>query len=96
MNNNDNEIFSSPMYNLSLCSLENFHTSFLAWVIENYPKETLSSLLKRNFSQNIEIEIKTQVKHSKDIILDLDLKGFCYSSSQVYEIIKRLEKEIGK
>lgn len=35
-------------------------------------------------------------KKPKDIILDLDLKGFCYSSSQVYEIIKRLEKEIEK
>lgn len=33
-------------------------------------------------------------KKTKDIIRDLDFKGFGYSTSQVYEIIKRIGNEI--
>lgn len=33
-------------------------------------------------------------KRVKDIIRDLDLKGIYYSTSQIYEIIKRIKKEI--
>lgn len=35
-------------------------------------------------------------KKTKDIIRDLDFKGFDYSTSQVYEIIKRIGNEIGQ
>ena len=36
------ELKQSPLYNLSLSSLENFHTAFLVWLGKNYKKEFLS------------------------------------------------------
>ena len=36
------ELQESPLYNLSLSSLENFHTAFLVWLGNNYKKEFLS------------------------------------------------------
>ena len=36
-----NNILVSPIYNLSMCSLENFHTCFLNWLGNKYPQKTL-------------------------------------------------------
>lgn len=33
------DLNKSPIYNLSMCSLENFHTCFLKWFGQNYPQE---------------------------------------------------------
>jgi len=61
----------SPIYNISMCSLENFHTCFLAWIAQNYSKEFLKALIDKEFCENTEIKVNTQVKCSKTIILDL-------------------------
>lgn len=29
-------LLNSPIYNMSMCSLENFHTCFLSWLGKNY------------------------------------------------------------
>lgn len=42
----------SPIYNLSMCSLENFHTCFLKWLGNEYPEKTFK-LLTGKGEQNI-------------------------------------------
>lgn len=64
----------SPIYNLSMCSLENFHTCFLKWLGENYPHEFLKLLLHKECPDNLNINFETQVRYSKDVILDLQIE----------------------
>lgn len=68
------DLNKSPIYNLSMCSLEDFHTCFLKWFGQNYPQEFLKLLLNKNCSDNLKINFETQVRYSKDVILDLQIE----------------------
>lgn len=59
----------SPIFSLSMCSLENFHTCFINWLGNTYPAETLKLFLPDKNADNIKFE--NQVKYSKECILDL-------------------------
>lgn len=65
---------NSPIYNLSMCSLENFHTCFLKWLGQNYPQEFLGLLLNKECPDNLKLNFETQVRYSKDVILDLQIE----------------------
>ena len=75
LKNND-----SPIFELSMCSLENFHSSFLCWLGNNYKKEFLN-LFKEELNNDIDfdkysdesIEIKTQAS-DKGCKFDLQIK----------------------
>ncbi len=68
------DLVNSPIYNLSMCSLENFHTCFLKWLGQNYPQEFLKFLLNKECPDNLKLNFETQVRCSKDVILDLQIK----------------------
>lgn len=61
-------IQNSPIYNLSMCSLENFHTNFIYWLGSNYPNESLKLFIPGKSVENIKFE--NQVKHN-EYIFDL-------------------------
>lgn len=74
-----NELKKSPLYNLSMSSLENFHTNFLVWLGNTYPKETLNLLNSMLFSEKpIElvegIEFFSQENCGKNCKFDLCVK----------------------
>lgn len=69
----ETKLQNSPIYNISMCSLENFHTCFLKWLGQNYPRQFLNVLLNINISDNVNVRFETQVRYSKDIILDLQI-----------------------
>lgn len=62
-------IEKSPIYNMSMCSLENFHTRFIHWLGCIYPAETLKLFIPNKNIDNIKFE--NQVKHTNDCIFDL-------------------------
>ncbi len=62
-------IEKSPIYNMSMCSLENFHTCFIHWLGSIYPTETLKLFIPDNNMENIKFE--NQVKHENEYIFDL-------------------------
>ena len=64
----------SPIYSMSMCSLENFHTCFLSWLGQNYPKELVKVLTDKEVSDNVAIEIENEVYRGKNIRLDLQIK----------------------
>lgn len=67
-----NELKKSPMYNLSMCSLENFHTNFINWLGQQYPKETLNVFLpSKNLESFNNIEFNTQINCQGKYIFDL-------------------------
>lgn len=66
-------LFTSPVYNLSMCSLENFHTCFLNWLGNKYPQKTLNLFSEILVTDPNNVEFKTQVSHGKDIKLDLQI-----------------------
>jgi len=76
-----NKLKESPLYNLSMSSLENFHTNFLVWLGNTYPKETLE-LLNSVLLKEEQIEIKnyddikffSQENCGKNCIFDLCVK----------------------
>ena len=65
---------NSPIYNLSISSLENFYTSFLNWMGQEYPRELLKILTGKEFSKEAKIAFETQVQYGKNIKLDLQIK----------------------
>ena len=67
-------IKNSPIYNLSISSLENFYTSFLNWMGQEYPRELLKILTGKEFSKEAKIAFETQVQYGKNIKLDLQIK----------------------
>lgn len=74
-----NELKESPLYNLSMSSLENFHTNFLVWLGNTYPKETLNLLNIMLFSEKpikfVEgIEFFSQENCGKNCKFDLCVK----------------------
>lgn len=79
------DLKSSPIYNMSQSSLENFHTSFLCWLGNTYPiafKKLFNKFNNKNFDKKHSCE--TQVKHTllknkddeknKSIRTDLEFK----------------------
>ena len=79
------DLKSSPIYNMSQSSLENFHTSFLCWLGNTYPiafKKLFNEFNDKRFDKNKEYHCETQVKHTnpnknkddKSIITDLEFQ----------------------
>ena len=64
-------LLTSPIYNLSMCSLENFHTCFLNWLGNKYPQKTLNLFSDTQVTALDKVEFKTQVSYGKDVKLDL-------------------------
>lgn len=62
-------IENSPIYNMSMCSLENFHTCFINWLGNAYPVETLKLFMPDKNADNI--KFKKQIKHNSEYIFDL-------------------------
>ena len=56
---NDVNLINSPIYNMSMCSLENFYTCFLSWLGKNYKKEFLEILTDKNYDNNVDIIFET-------------------------------------
>ena len=68
-----NNLLTSPIYNLSMCSLENFHTCFLNWLGNKYPQETLKLFSNKQVLNPNNIKFETQVQYGTDIKLDLQI-----------------------
>jgi len=81
------DLKSSPIYNMSQSSLENFHTSFLCWLGNTYPvafKKLFNKFNKKRFDEDKKHSCETQVKHTllkneddeknKSIRTDLEFK----------------------
>ena len=68
-----NNILVSPIYNLSMCSLENFHTCFLNWLGNKYPQKTLKLFSDKQVFNSNDIKFETQVSHGKNVKLDLQI-----------------------
>lgn len=66
------DLTNSPIYNLSMCSLENFHTCFLKWLGGIYPNETLNLFLPQK--QASVIKFDSQFKLNNNCIFDLYVK----------------------
>lgn len=66
-------LLNSPIYNLSMCSLENFHTCFLNWLGNKYPQETLKLFSNKQVLNPNNIKFETQVQYGIDIKLDLQI-----------------------
>lgn len=61
------DLKSSPIYNMSQSSLENFHTSFLCWLGNTYPvafKKLFNKFNKKRFDEDKKHSCETQVKHT--------------------------------
>lgn len=73
---------SSPIYNMSQDSLENFHTSFLCWLGNTYPENFIKLFNIKNFDKNKDYHCEKQVIHrnpnknegNKNIRTDLELQ----------------------
>ena len=83
------ELKQSPLYNLSLSSLENFHTAFLVWLGNNYTKDFLnvfkdtlqsdSNVFDYIFDENVsedDIKFEAQKHEGKNNILDIKITIF--------------------
>ena len=66
-----NNLKNSPIFNISMCSLENFHTCFLQWLGNKYKKEFVKLLTDKDYSNDCLIDFKTQVHCGANNILDL-------------------------
>lgn len=84
-----NSLKESPLYNLSLSSLENFHTAFLVWLGKNYKKEFLSvfintfesdsEIIKDILNKQVDednIDFESQDKLNKNSIIDINITVF--------------------
>jgi len=74
MPTNEKKLKLSPIYNISLCSLENFHTYFWNWIGNNYPKDFLRIFTDKDVSNNAKIEFDSQVQYGNSVKLDLQIK----------------------
>lgn len=70
MNNN---LKNSPIYNLSMCSFENFHTNFLCWFLNLNIKEHIKIFDKKSDITNNSYIAKTQEKY-KNLKFDIIIK----------------------
>lgn len=98
-----NKLKESPLYNLSMSSLENFHTNFLVWLGNTYPEQTWTLLTgKQETPQNINFEAQKNcgknckfdlcVKEKDNIILVLENKIKSYPTE---EQLKKYNEGIG-
>lgn len=77
---NFRDLKESPIYNISLCSLENFHTNFWKWLGNNYPERFLKIFkgileLSDEDYQTIKVEeCNDQVSFGKEARPDLTIK----------------------
>jgi hypothetical protein len=67
-----------PLFNMSLSSKELFHSNFIAWMVEEYPKE-MSELFTNLLEKNIEINLDTEKRglvdreqRNKDLTISLE------------------------
>ena len=76
---------SSPIYNMSQDSLENFHTSFLCWLLNTYPEFTklftsntnfLSCKKQQSHGNNIRTDLEIELNNKEIIIIENKLKSF--------------------
>ena len=90
-----NELKKSPLYNLSMSSLENFHTNFLVWLGNKHP-EQMWTLLTGEQKTPPEIKFEAQkncgnckfdlcVKEKDNIILVLENKIKSYPTEEQLE-----------
>lgn len=70
------DLSNSPIFNLSMCSLEDFHTNFLAWFAKNYPKGFLTALNIKNcsFAKEVVCTQRNFTGSKKKIRTDLFIK----------------------
>lgn len=68
-----NNLKISPIYNMSMCSLENFHTCFLKWIGQNYPAECVKILTGQYIDNNNKLAFEDQVSYGNQIKLDLQI-----------------------
>lgn len=70
-------MFDSPIFSLSMCSLENFHTCFLEWLGKNYPNEAIKVFTEDIPQSTPEFEKQVYLGKncdSKKMIADLVIK----------------------
>jgi hypothetical protein len=80
----------SPLYNLSLTNLENFHTAFWKWVGDNYPLDFVKIFDNTDINK---AEYRREVKHRRykeanwcNIRVDLEIKtdvGYIYLENKL-------------
>lgn len=70
---NDVNLTNSPIYNISMCSLENFHTCFWKWLGNTYKKEFLNVMIGKNILDEENIKCTDQVSLS-GFKLDLEIR----------------------
>jgi len=80
------ELLKSPLYNLSMCSLENFHSCFINWLGLNYPHETLNLFLPNISAQNV--TFKTQERYKDKFIFDIYVT---YGENEILVIENKLK-----
>lgn len=91
-----NELKKSPLYNLSMSSLENFHTNFLVWLGNKHPEQTWTLLTgEQETPPNIKFEAQKNcgknckfdlcVKEKDNIILVLENKIKSYPTEEQLE-----------
>lgn len=69
------ELEKSPIYNLSMCSLENFHTCFWKWLGNTYKKEFIKIFTDKKFD-NVEFQTQYPLSGFKlDLLIKLTNKN---------------------
>lgn len=69
-------LMQSPIYNISLSSKELFHSNFLAWLCEMYPKEMGSVFAEfLGLTDEIQIDVSSVERETKNIDLQFSLKS---------------------
>lgn len=81
-----NNLKDSPLYNLSLSSLENFHSAFLAWIGNNY-KEGFLEVFKDCFQAPKEWEKFGYIFCGNDKVPPEDIECICQSREGKKNII---------
>ena len=66
-------LINSPIYNMSMCSLENFHTCFWKWIGNTYKNDFLKVFIDKDNLNEDNIEYNDQVSLS-GFKLDLEIK----------------------
>ena len=66
-----NELSQSPIYNLSMCSLEDFHTSFWKWLGNTYPHDFIQIFCDKKYSNETSIVFHNQVTSGLNARFDL-------------------------
>ena len=66
-------LINSPIYNMSMCSSEDFHTCFWKWIGNTYKKDFLKVFIDKDNLNEDNIEYNDQVSLS-GFKLDLEIK----------------------